>query len=105
MPYDFSQDGFRQFSEDLIKTEGDQALMTTILADMQDTYNDNIGKLEKAMQDADALTKERDRLKESNMELFLRIGSVQTDKPSEHIEDPKPMSTADYMQSFFDKQK
>ena len=41
--YEFTQDSFRQFSEDIIAAGGDQATLTTILSQMQDVIVDNIG--------------------------------------------------------------
>lgn len=105
MPYDFTQDGFRSFSDDLLKTEGDQAGMTTVLADMQDTYTKSIASLETANHDLEEIKKENERLKNANMELFLRIGSFQKEKPSESLKDPEPVGTKEYMQKFFESQK
>lgn len=104
MPYEFTQDGFKSFTDAVLAANGDQATLTTILADMQDTFTDGIGRVTKAEADRDTANAERERLKNANMELFLRIGSMQETKPSDELKPKPPMSTTDYMQSFFDKQ-
>jgi len=48
---------------------------------MQDTFTDSIAALTTAKANEEAMTKERDRLKEANMDLFLRVGSYQQEKP------------------------
>ena len=75
MAYEFTQDSFRQFSEEVISAGGDQATLTTLLSQMQDVIIDNIGKMEQLTQNNENVTKENERLKSANMDLFLRIGS------------------------------
>ena len=104
MPYEFTQDGFKSFTHAVLAANPDQATLTTILADMQDTFTDGIGRVVKAEADRDTANAERERLKNANMELFLRIGSMQEDKPSDALKQPAPMSTSDYMTKFFDSQ-
>lgn len=108
MPYEFTQDGYREFSQAIIDAKGDQATITSILADMQDTVTDNIGKLMKLTQDTEAVTAENERLRNANMELFLRIGSQGTepgggDKTKPGGDEEKPVSTAEYMEQYFNK--
>lgn len=102
MAYDFTQEGFRKFSEDLIAAKGDQATVTSLLADMQDTFNDNIGALANTNKTNEDLTAENKRLKDANMELFLRIGTQREEINSQRHEEEKPMSTKDYMSKYFE---
>ena len=108
MPYEFTQDGYRDFSEKIIAAGGDQATVTSILADMQDTINDNIGKLTKLTEDNKTITAENDRLRNANMDLFLRIGSQNPEGgaggQNQMQEDTKPVTISEYMDSLFNKE-
>lgn len=105
MPYEFTQEGFREFSEAILGTNGDQASLTTILADMQDTFTDSIAALTTAKANEEAMGKERDRLKEANMDLFLRVGAYQQEKPSDKLKETPAIGTSEYMKKFFEGQK
>lgn len=105
MPYDFTQDGFRQFSEAVIAAGGDQATLTTILADMQTTYEANIGNLANASKTIEDTSKENERLRKANMDLFLRIGADPKEKPAQTQEpETPPMDCAQYMEKYFEKE-
>lgn len=102
MAYEFTQDSYRQFSEAIIQANGDQATLTTILSDMQDTFTKSIADLAATTKLNEDIGKENDRLKQANMDLFLRIGTPQ--EPNAPKGEPeKPMSTKDYMASYFEK--
>lgn len=103
MPYDFTQDSFRQFNDDIIKAGGDQATVTTILADMQDTVFNNIGIMENLNKDKETLTKENERLRQANMDLFLRIGQQATAPEPSKQQEQETMSTSEYMEKYFEK--
>lgn len=104
MPYDFTTDGYSKFSEDIIAAGGDQATLTSLLADMQSTFTDNIAK---GITDAKTLadtTAENDRLRKANMELFLRVGAKAAEKSGikpEPEPEPEKQDTADYMKQYF----
>lgn len=104
MPYEFTQDAFRQFTADVIAANGDQATLTTILADMQDTAFNSMGQIESLNKDKNTLTQENERLRNANMELFLKIGD-QAQKPQEDgkPKEKEPESTRDYMEKYFNK--
>ena len=103
MPYEFTRDSFRQFNDDIIKAGGDQATLTTILADMQDTVFNNIGIMENLSKDKETLTKENERLRQANMDLFLRVGQQATPSESSKSQEQENMSTSEYMEKYFDK--
>ena len=106
MPYDFTQEGFRQFSEAVIAAGGDQATLTTLLADMQTTYENSIGNLAKASEDIKITTEENERLRKANMDLFLRIGSDPGDKPAkQETEEPTAMDCTQYMAKYYEKEE
>ena len=103
MAYEFTQEGFRTFSEALVEAKGDQATVTSILADMQDTFNDNIGKLTAITQKNEAIKAENERLRSANMDLFLRIGTSKEEIQGESPAQEKSVSTAEYMENYFKK--
>lgn len=106
MPYDFTTDGFSQFSENILNAGGDQATLTTLLSDMQTTITEAIAK-EKV--DGDTLTKtleENERLRKANMDLFLRVG-VQAAEKAGVVPPAEPeethMDTTEYMKQYFER--
>lgn len=101
MPYTFTQEDFNKFSEDIIKAEGDQAILTTLLADMQGVVVDAIAKDIANTEKVTTVTAENERLRKANMDLFLRIGTPA--QPEQQIQDEQPMDTKAYMQAYFDK--
>lgn len=104
MAYEFTLDSFRTFSDDIIGANGDQATITSRLADMQDAFTDSIARLTKAEHDAEEIGKENERLRQANLDLFLRVGeSARTPQVENNPKDEHQQSTAEYMQSYFDK--
>lgn len=103
MAYNLSQDDFRKFTEDVLGANGDQATLTTILADMQDTVFNGIGQIEKLTKTTDDLDKENARLRSANMELFLRIGDSNKESSKQTETQKEPLSTSEYMEKYFDK--
>ena len=103
MAYEFTQDGYRAFSQAIIDANGDQATITSILADMQDTYNDTIGVVTKLAEDNKTITAENERLRNANMDLFLRIGTAKEDIQNNSPAPEKSISTAEYMENYFKK--
>lgn len=103
MPYNFTLDDYRKFTEDIIKTEGDQATLTTILADMQDTFTDNIALVESERSEREKLSKENTRLKESNMSLFLRVGAQARGEDNTPPEEEKTQTVSEYMTKYLEQ--
>lgn len=108
MPYEFTAEEFNRFSEDIIKAGGDQASVTSLLADMQGTITEAIAKGMKDSEQVTTITQENERLRKANMDLFLRVGSQAVEqtggKPKDKGDDPeKPVSTKDYMKNYFEK--
>ena len=100
MPYAFTAEDFNKFSEDILKAEGDQATLTTLLADMNGTITDAIAKDVATTEKMTTITSENERLKKANMDLFLRIGSAaEPTKPEPEVQET--LSTADYMKNYF----
>lgn len=103
MPYDFTSDDFKKFSEDIIQADGDQATITTILADMQTTVFDAIGDSLNKAKELQKIQDENARLLKANMDLFLRTGTQKPEEKDKEVEDKKDLTTSDYMESYFNK--
>lgn len=104
MAYEFTVDSYRTFSDDIINANGDQATITSRLADMQDAFTNSIGRLTKAEQDAESLKQENERLRQANLDLFLRIGESAKPSTSNQPADEDVVEGVDeYMNKFFDK--
>lgn len=100
MAFDFTLEGYRDFSEKIIAANGDQATITSVLAEMQDTVIDKIGLLAKQEQDLDGFTAENQRLKAANAELFFRIGTNAQQAADPPLpEDKPPLTVADFLES------
>ena len=106
MPYSFTAEDFNKFSEDIIKAEGDQATLTSLLADMNGTITEAIAKDIANAEKVTTVTAENDRLRKANMDLFLRVGQV-AESPSkpkqDEVEKPDIPATQSYMESYFEK--
>lgn len=105
MPYEFTSDGYSKFSEDILKAEGDQATLTSLLADMQATVTEAIAKQTVDSERVQTVESENDRLRRANMDLFLRVGEQarqQTGEKPRESEDSPPVDTKSYMRQYFE---
>lgn len=106
MPYSFSQEDYLKFQDDILKANGDQATITTLLADMQTTITDSLALVESTKSDNQVLSDENTRLKESNLSLLRRVGEnalMAQGSPQSIIQDdePKYKDVGDYMSAYF----
>lgn len=103
MPYVFTSEDFNKFSDDIIKAGGDQATLTTLLADMGTTVTEAIAKAVTDAEQVATVTAENERLKKANMDLFLRVGSQATTptNDNQHEDGEEPMDTSTYMRQYF----
>lgn len=103
MPYAFTAEGFNKFSEDIIKAEGDQATVTTLLADMGGTITEAIAKDIANTSKVETVSAENERLKKANMDLFLRIGTpAEPEKKILEDQQQNIPATSRYMKSYFE---
>lgn len=77
MAYEFTEQGWREFTQAILDANGDQATLTSVLADMGDTFITGVNTGNKVEEENAEVRKENDRLKEANMSLFLRVGEQQ----------------------------
>lgn len=107
MPYEFTQEDFRKFTEKIIGAEGDQATLTSELTDMQSTFTEAMALVETTKTENEKIAAENDRLKQSNMSLFLRVGeqakSKDDNRNSQQDDGDKFANADEYMQAYFDK--
>lgn len=105
MPYSFTPEDFNKFSEDILKAEGDQATLTTLLADMNGTFTDAIAKDIANNKKVETVSAENERLKKANMDLFLRIGTpAEPERKPDEPEKSELPPTARYMKSYFEQE-
>ena len=107
MPYNFTPEDYRKFTEDILKADGDQATLTTVMADMQETFVKGMASIEEAQKTAASKEEENNRLLEANRKLFMeRVGGdLTTPEAASKPEEQKPLTTAEYMQNYFKQLK
>ena len=105
MPYEFTPDSYSQFSEAIVKAQGDQATISTVLADMQGTFVEAVAAAQASAVDMEKIKAENTRLIEANSKLLLRVGQQINQENGFQVltQQPKQKSTAQYMQDYFDK--
>lgn len=106
MPYEFNPEGYSEFSSAILSANGDQATLTSVLADMQGTFVESVAAQQAMQQDYDRLKAENDRLLAANSKLFLRVGQQINSENGFRTGDQadkeeKPPSTREYMHNYF----
>lgn len=104
MPYAFTPDDYSKFQTAVLEAGGDQATLTSILSDFQDTFTSSFAQVNTVNADIARITAENQRLKQTNMELFQRVGTpLRAVEPKEEEEPPesKYKNVDEYMQSLF----
>lgn len=101
MPYQFTPEEFNRFSEEVLNAGGDQATLTTLLADMGSTVTEAIASGISATERVNTVTAENERLRNANMELFLRVGNQNTAVIEPEQEPATLMDTRQYMKQYF----
>lgn len=101
MPYQFTPEEFNRFSEEVLNAGGDQATLTTLLADMGSTVTEAIASGISAAERVNTVTAENERLRNANMELFLRVGNQNAGLIEPEQEPATLMDTRKYMEQYF----
>lgn len=109
MPFEFTSDAWKDFTDQILAAGGDQATLTSVLTDMGDTFTTAINTNQQTQENADRITKENERLKEANMSLFLRIGEQRKEKDGgqPHNQEPgeKGHNVDQYLETLFQEDK
>ena len=104
MPYAFTPEDYSKFQSAILEAGGDQATLTSILTDFQDTFTASYAQVNTTQADIARITAENNRLKETNMTLFQRVGTPVTQIKEPETEDPpesKYKNVDEYMQAYF----
>lgn len=101
MAYEFTQEGFNEFSRQILDAQGDQGTLTTILADMQETFSGAVNTQVENTEKIEKLTNENEHLLKKNMDLFLRIGqNLPTQQSGQQPSQQKAVGTTEYMTNY-----
>lgn len=109
MPYDFTVDDFSKFTQDVLEAKGDQATLTSIMADMQTTVTNAMAAAVKSSENEQRITAENERLRNANMELFLRVGDTAASNAGlpqtsqQQKDESSEITVNDFMSNYFKK--
>jgi hypothetical protein len=90
---------FNARTQDILKNLTDQATVSTILAELVTDYNNEATEKATAKTTAEKLTSDNEKLRQANMDLFLKLGSDK--KPDENT--TKPEDSTPKFEALFDK--
>lgn len=101
MPYEFNPESFTAFTSDILAANGDQATITDHIGEMADVITSAYAEMTKVREEMKSVELERDRLKDTNSRLIMRVGAF-----SENSVDARPpvsekISVRDYMDEYF----
>jgi hypothetical protein len=80
----FKPEEFKAKTAEIMQNLTDQAKVSTILAELAEDKDETVVEFTTAKTTADKLTADNEKLRQANMQLFLKVGEV---KP---IDDKKP---------------
>lgn len=106
MAYEFTPEGYTQFTNDILAANGDQATLTGYLSDMQETISTQLTTTADNTAKINALTAETERLREANKKLFFRVGqSISGDVLAAPAKEEHKETTSEYMNKYFERIK
>jgi regulator of replication initiation timing len=76
--------------QDAMKNLGDQAKVSTIFAELTEDYNTVSAETETAKATAEKLTADNEKLRQANMNLFLKVGETKKEEQQQEQKDTKP---------------
>lgn len=104
MPYNFTAEDFEKFTQDILGAEGDQASLTSLMADMRETVYDTIKERDTEKEEYERMQEENKRLLATNLELFTRRVDPSKPQTIQKPEEPEQTpSTKQYMLDYFAK--
>lgn len=101
MPYEFTLESFREFADQVLAANGDQATLTPMLADMQSTFAQSIGTVDHASKELERVREENDRLLKANMEIYLRHAGTPAESAARVVpaDPPPPVGVDEYLKN------
>lgn len=101
MPYEFSPESFTTFTSDILAANGDQATITDHIGEMADVITSAYAEINRIKDEMKTLESERDRLKDTNSRLILRVGAFSDNVVDKGSYSPEKISVRDYMDEYF----
>ena len=81
---------FNAKTQEILSNLTDQAKVSTVLSELIEDYNTVTAETETAKTTAEKLTADNEKLRQANMNLFLKVGETKKEEETEQDEDNKP---------------
>lgn len=81
---------FNAKTQEILGNLTDQAKVSTVLSELIEDYNTVIAEMETARTTAEKLTADNEKLRQANMNLFLKVGETKKEEETKQDEDNKP---------------
>lgn len=81
---------FNAKTQEILGNLTDQAKVSTVLSELIEDYNAVIAEMETARTTAEKLTADNEKLRQANMNLFLKVGETKKEEETKQDEDNKP---------------
>lgn len=81
---------FNAKTQEILSNLTDQAKVSTVLSELIEDYNTVTAEMETARATAEKLTADNEKLRQANMNLFLKVGETKKEEETKQDEDNKP---------------
>lgn len=81
---------FKKKTEEILQNLTDQAKVTDILTELVETYNTQIAEKTEKEEKLKKIQEDNEKLRETNMKLFLKVGETQKQEKEKTEEESKP---------------
>lgn len=81
---------FNAKTQEILSNLTDQAKVSTVLSELIEDYNTVTAETETARTTAEKLTADNEKLRQANMNLFLKVGETKKEEETKQDEDNKP---------------
>lgn len=81
---------FNAKTQEILSNLTDQAKVSTVLSELIEDYNTVTAETEIARTTAEKLTADNEKLRQANMNLFLKVGETKKEEETKQDEDNKP---------------